>query len=170
MRKDPLCRSDETMTPEPGSRTRAICSWCVCWGVVVTARVIHAGWSPRGCGQPSRLVPCQRICQRTTDLLAPTGAHERRRTRQEDGCLTSSNDLLRPTTADECIRRKCAESWTHDPKVAGSNPAPATKKRQVKGPFQIGEGLLLVSGLSARRSIRGRGLVVDDRDLVGSGG
>jgi hypothetical protein len=25
---------------------------------------------------------------------------------------------------------------------------------QVKGPFQIGEGLLLVSGLSAHRSVR----------------
>ena len=38
--------------------------------------------------------------------------------------LTSNNDLLTPTNADECTRRKCPESKTHNPKDAGFKSRP----------------------------------------------
>ncbi len=45
----------------------------------------------------------------------------------------------------------------HNPEVAGSNPAPATKASQVRGPFPLGEGLLHVWPVtrSVTRSVMG---------------
>ncbi len=67
--------------------------------------------------------------------------------------LTRDFALRADRTAHAYIRGGLVEPKSHNPKAAGSNPAPATKKMQVKGPFQTGEGLLLV-GLSADRSAR----------------
>jgi hypothetical protein len=57
----------------------------------------------------------------------------------------------------------------HNPEVAGSNPAPATKASQVRGPFPLGEGLCPVRTVTrpVTRSVTGDVSVVPLRLVSG---
>ena len=58
---------------------------------------------------------------------------------KQRGTPGNSGDLTRPAEqAKMASTREDASFWqpSHNPKVAGSNPAPATKKHQLRGPFR----------------------------------
>src|SRR5216683_7219762 len=53
-----------------------------------------------------------------------------------------------------CERQVRSPSWAHNPEVAGSNPAPATRKYQVRGPIAQNGGRAVIFVAAGRQHDR----------------